>query len=291
MSKSTRSLEPQAPSVVKNSDISAASSTSDAPGQTIPHLLFDEVLGDFMLSIKGGPRCLSFPKELCASLEDYAQLEVTISSDRPEGVALESMGFPDEIARLFDPRFGAEANGITAGFVPRDRVPSVRQALLLALQNPNAGYPRGEIGWAKRTVFHNTSRAAAERIIAEGVKADLLTPGYFGTGFYVTPNAEYARSHYADSAEDEGAVIQCEIAAFPGMILDLRNPFDSETWLRADLDKSLGAEDFIRQAFARHRIAGIYDRSMEGLAIYDLSILRSFQIYSQEPDTRFIRSP
>ena len=141
--------------------------------------------------------------------------------------------------------------------------------------------------WAGRLVFHGTSAAGAASIVGTGVDMMASAKGYFGRGFYVTSDASYAQSHYAEFAEEEdeegpGEVISIKISD-DARILDLRSPADSEVWDAAlrGARGGLGAEDFHEQMVAQG-IDGLFDRSFDGVVIYNpAAIEKTGKVYGQ----------
>ena len=264
---------------------------SPAAIERVGHLFPAEQFGDLTLSVQAGTGYLSFPQTDLPNLADYQSVEIGIFAwGREERLDLATMGFPEEVANLFNPKLSAGVSGLIAGYVPQDKITLVRAALIGAAQSPNAGYPTGSVAWAGRTVYHGTSLAAAQEILSGGISPDFLEAGYFGRAFYVTDQESVARDNYALASEDGGAVLKMRITEAPGRVLDLRNAKDWECWANSGLQGALGNEEFRILALKNHHIAGVYDRSMEGLAIYDLQILEDIELMP-DPDTRPSRAP
>lgn len=129
-------------------------------------------------------------------------------------------------------------------------------------------------------VYHGTDKESAKDIVANGVDMDKSAAGYFGTGFYTTPNADLAKSNYADFADDEdapGVVLAFEVSP-DAQLLDLR---DNDDWIKYRDIKYRG----VKASDLRHRpefhrimvelgIDGLYDNSFEGWVFYNPNVLK-----------------
>lgn len=224
------------------------------------------------LSLQGdkhGYRCE--PGEHLQFLEDYASLEVVIYGPFGMEVDPTTMGIPEHVVAKFTP---LEGHGPSLGCrLTWSDIAEVEAAILKASLNPNAGVPRGVIGWIWKEVFHGTSVEGADRIMEIGIDLSASAGGYFGEAFYVADDENLARSNYADFAEDDvpGVVLKFSINE-GAKILDLRNAADNEEWINSGLLPDMGKRGFARMATAKG-VAGVYDRSVGGLAIYDRNAL------------------
>lgn len=226
----------------------------------------------WMLSIqadKAGYQCS--PKKRLETLEEYDTVEVKI--DGPHGMVVDphTMEFPIEVAAKF-PHLETGGGPSIGGNLTWTDVEAVIDAIRKASFRPNAGVPRGIVGWAGRTVYHGTSMEDGEAIMANGIDVR-HGDGYFGRAFYVAEERELAASNYAEFSGDEdgGAILEVMIEE-GARILDLRNEEDSTTWINSGLVELLGTPDFDQKA-RRKGIDGIYDRSVGGLAIYNASVV------------------
>lgn len=214
------------------------------------------------------------PKQRLDALEDYDSVEVVIYGPENWPVDPRRLGLPDAIAENFTRlEHGTPALGL---FVTPFELEAIRDAVRAAEMNPNAGVPRGTFVWSGRSVFHGGSRLDVDDILANGIDMGQSSGGYFGQAFYVADDARTAHENYAEAADDEGAVVRIAIAE-DAKILDLRNAADWETWKTSGLPEHIGRPDFAARA-RKAGIAGVYDRSMAGLAIYDPRILTPVEI-------------
>lgn len=121
-------------------------------------------------------------------------------------------------------------------------------------------------------LYHGTDIQSATNIRDYGVDISRGYGGYFGWGFYTTPNMELAKSNYADFSGDEegGVVIEFELSKNAN-ILDLRDSDDFETWKpfsKKIYDKNLYKE------LVKSGIDGLWDDSFEGVVIYNPKVLK-----------------
>lgn len=196
-------------------------------------------------------------------IEDYDEVEVRILAPFVEPVDHTQLGLAPDLAAKFD-EFG---NGRNLGWGDID---ALSTALMMAGMNPNAGIPRGSVGWAGREIFHGTDQDAAEDIRDGGILMEASSKGYFGRAFYAADDRQLARAAYAEMADGEPAVLSLAIGQ-EARILDLRNPLDAAEW--APWADRVGYEDFDRM-MRRAGIDGVYDRSVGGLAIYNPKAVR-----------------
>jgi len=143
-------------------------------------------------------------------------------------------------------------------------------ALVAEWSAPMSSVSPGE--WAGRVVFHGTSVAGAEDIAARGVDQSKSTKGYFGRGFYTTPDASLALSNYADWAEEDarGAVLAVRISP-AARIFDLRDAADWGEYAKISKNGGLVSLDGFDRIMVRAGIDGLADRSFEGVVIYNPS--------------------
>ena len=121
------------------------------------------------------------------------------------------------------------------------------------------------------TVYHGTSKEGAQDIINNGIDMSKSDGGYFGKGFYTTPDPELAKSNYADFSGDEGGVI-LELQISPeANILDLRDAEDFETW--KPFSKLIHRPD-IHEILTSKGIDGLWDDSFDGVVIYNPDVIR-----------------
>jgi hypothetical protein len=217
-----------------------------------------------------GYRCS--PARRLDTLEEYDTVEVVIYGPFQMAVDPSTMDIPEDVLAKFT---RPEQDGVAIGcHLTSDDVSEVELAIAKASLNPNAGIPRGVMGWAGRHVFHGASEDDAHDIEEIGVSMDKSSKGYFGEAFYVAEEEELARSNYAEFSDDEdgGAVLEFVIAD-EARILDLRNSTDAEKWQSSGLERRLGERGLAGEA-VRKGIDGVYDRSVGGLAIYNPDVIR-----------------
>lgn len=123
------------------------------------------------------------------------------------------------------------------------------------------------------TVFHGTDFKSAKGIKEKGLDLSKCDRGYFGKAFYVTTDEELAKSNYADFTGDEegGTVLKFEMNPV-GRVLDLRNSNDWDFYKQNNLEKYLG-NDNLPSIMIRLGVDGLYDRSNDAFAIYNINIL------------------
>jgi len=207
------------------------------------------------------------PAERFETLEEYTSVEGVIYGPFAGSVDPRTLDLPEHVANKFLPlEMASPSIGCNLTW---DDVEEIKQAILRASLNPNAGIPRGVIGWAMAEVYHGTSADAAVDIVENGIDMTKSGGGYFGQGFYVAEEEALARSNYADFSGDEedGVVIKLEIKD-GAQILDMRNAMDADFWVTSGLASSIGERDFAARA-VRAGVDGLYDRSFGGLAIYN----------------------
>lgn len=216
-----------------------------------------------------GYRCR--PLKRLDRLEDYLTVEAVIRGPFPEPVDPSTLDLPAETADKFVPIETSQPS-IGCNLTWTD-VEAVRDAILRASLNPNAGIPRGSVGWSGRSVFHGTSLTAAEDIYGNGIDLGKSHGGYFGHAFYVADNIDLAISNYAEFAgEDEEPVVLEFVVEDASKILDLRNGLDFDRYRGSPVPPLLGRQDLPAKA-AWNGIDGVYDRSVGGLAIFRPEIL------------------
>jgi len=133
-------------------------------------------------------------------------------------------------------------------------------------------------------LFHGTDIKSAMKIKKNGIditKGD----GYFGTGFYTTPDFNLAISNYANFAEydDEeftlekatGVVLEFNIID-NSKILDLRDYEDFEKWKR--FSNRIDNKNLYKELI-KNDIDGLWDDSFEGVVIYNKDILKLIKIH------------
>ncbi len=123
-------------------------------------------------------------------------------------------------------------------------------------------------------VYHGTDKASALSIRHDGIQESAFGGGYFGRAFYVTDIWDVARRAYADFSEDgsDGVVMTFHLFADDTRVLDLRREDDWERYKATKLDRRLGDEN-LPQLMRNAAIDAIYDRSVDGWAVYRPSIL------------------
>lgn len=212
------------------------------------------------------------PNKCLNTLEEYDTVEVVLYGPFRMDVDPTTLDLPLHVLAKFT---DLESNGVAIGcHLTKEDLEHVETAVLRASMNPNAGIPKGTVGWRGRSVFHGASSEDAQDIEVTGVSMDKSAKGYFGQAFYVAEDKELALSNYADFSGDEdgGTVLEFSITD-EARILDLRNPVDAEQWQQSGLDKQLGDQHLARKA-ASKGIDGVYDRSVGGLAIYNPEVIQ-----------------
>lgn len=255
---------------------------SEAPGRLFPARVWDTGWSLSLQADAAGYAC--DPRRRLDRLEDYTQVEAKIDGPFPQPVDVSTLNLPQAVVAKFTPLTDgwSVALGLNLSW---DDVRAIELAIDLACLNPNAGVPRGGIGWAERDVYHGTGAAAADDILTNGVDMSLCGKGYLGQGFYVAEEAGLARSNYADFSDEEAGVVLAMTIRAGARILDLRNATDAKNWTESGLEARVGEDGFAALA-RRAGIDGVYDRSVGGLAIYNPSVLGAMR-----PDTPAPVSP
>lgn len=131
----------------------------------------------------------------------------------------------------------------------------------------------------KNLVYHGTDKEAADDIIKNGIDMSKSQLGYFGRGFYTTPDLALAKSNYADFADDEedGVVLGLEVSS-DARLLDLRNEDDwityrDSTYRGRKLTDLLGVSNF-DEIMVSLGFDGLYDESFGGWVFYNPSVLK-----------------
>jgi hypothetical protein len=129
------------------------------------------------------------------------------------------------------------------------------------------------------TVFHGTDLESAKDIKQNGLDLSKCDRGYFGKAFYVTTDEQLAMSNYADFSGDEegGMVLKFEMNPV-NRVLDLR---DSNDWgfytnlkyKGREIRNFMGFDEF-PSIMTSLGIDGLYDRSNDAFAIYNVNILK-----------------
>ena len=117
-------------------------------------------------------------------------------------------------------------------------------------------------------VYHGTNINSAKQIEKFGLDMKYSHGGYFGWGFYTTPDFDLAKSNYAEFNDAGASAVVLEFQIDPtANILDLRDEKDWETWLPyAD---NISDENLWR-TLVRNGIDGLWDNSFGGVIIYNL---------------------
>lgn len=124
--------------------------------------------------------------------------------------------------------------------------------------------------WTGRIVYHGTDKKSYEDILKRGIDMNKSSKGYFGKGFYTTPDKDLAKSNYADFTgedEDDAIVIKLRVNE-NAKILDLRSEEGSEKYMKLKLDKELYRDD-LDKLMVRNGVDGLVDNSFEGLVMYN----------------------
>jgi len=253
---------------------------NEAPGRLFPPRVWDTGWSLSLQADKAGYACS--PRRRFDRLEDYDTVEAMISGPFAQPVDVFTLGLPEDVAAKFTPL--TDGWSVPLGLnLTRDDVAAIHAAIDLACLNPNAGIPRGVVGWPGRDVFHGTGSEAANDILTNGVDMSVCGKGYLGQGFYVAEEADLAWSNYADfSDEGEGAVLAMTIRA-SARILDLRNATDAKNWTDSGLERRVGQDGFAALA-RRAGIDGVYDRSVGGIAIYNPGVLEAIRLEGPDHD-------
>lgn len=244
--------------------------TRTIEGRLFPSITWDHGWSLSIQADKGGYACS--PKLRLDNLEDYETVEVKIDGPFPQAVDVSTLELPDEIvAKFASIEGGAPCIGHNLNW---DEVEKLKTAIVRASLRPNAGIPRGYIGWSGVDVYHGTSVEYAEDIEQNGIAVWKSGGGYFGHAFYVAEERELAVSNYAEfSGDDEGGAVLTFIIEEDARILDLRNEIDSQIWQDSGLNADLGNPNLPHRA-RNLGIDGVYDRSVGGLAIFNPKVFR-----------------
>lgn len=242
-----------------------ATTRTGADGRLFPSKDWDHGWRMSAQADHAGYRCS--PARKLDTLEEYDAVEVVIYGPFDMSVDPNTMDLPDHVAAKFT---RPEDDGIAIGcFLTKDDIKEVEFAIAKASLNPNAGIPKGTIGWRGKTVFHGASNEDAGEIESSGISMEKSSMGYFGEAFYVADEEELARSNYAEfSGDEEGGAVLEFVISDSAEILDLRNADDAEAWKTSGLERCLGERGMAEEA-VRRGVDGVYDRSVGGLAIYN----------------------
>ena len=130
--------------------------------------------------------------------------------------------------------------------------------------------------WGGKIVYHGTNREAADDIVKNGVDASKSTGGYFGFGFYTTPDKALAKSNYADFGredDEESAVVELVINT-NARILDMRDEEDSAIYMRVSQNGRLSSSTDFPRKMIEAGADGLFDRSFDGVVIYNPKSVR-----------------
>ena len=134
-------------------------------------------------------------------------------------------------------------------------------------------------------LYHGTSKLSGEDIIRDGVDMRKSTKGYFGAGFYTTPDFSLAKASYADFSDDEGCILMLTIRE-NARILDLRKPEDWVLFSQCRVKGQPADEMYYVDRFDLHMVEigidGITDNSFEGTVIYNPDIIVSIAIQTEK---------
>ena len=128
------------------------------------------------------------------------------------------------------------------------------------------------------TVYHGTDLGSADNIKENGLDLSKCDRGYFGKAFYVTTDKDLAEKNYADFSGDEEGGVVLEFKMNPiNRVLDLRNSNDWDTYGNLkykgrNITDFMGIDEFplIMKSLG---IDGLYDRSNDAFAIYNIKTL------------------
>ncbi len=121
-------------------------------------------------------------------------------------------------------------------------------------------------------LYHGTSLIFAKQILKEGVKIEKSSGGYFGWGFYTTPDKELAISNYANFSDDEGAILEMEVK---DLFIDKLQADRWELWKK--ISPRVSEKDF-RFCAISNNFHAVYDNSFEGVVIYNAKIIKNIKI-------------
>ena len=252
----------------------------EAPGRLFPPREWGSGWSLSLQADVAGYACA--PKRRLDRLEGYDTVEAMISGPFPQPVDVATLGLPESLVSKFVPL--TDAWSVSLGLnLTWDEVRELHAAIDRGCMNPNSGIPPGRIGWAGRDVYHGTDPASAGDILTNGVNMDASHKGYLGQGFYVAVEEGLARSNYAEfSGEGGGSVLTMTISD-RARILDLRNEADAKIWNESGLASRVWEDRFARSVRLKG-VDGVYDRSVGGLAIYNLSVLEGVREYTPTCD-------
>lgn len=131
------------------------------------------------------------------------------------------------------------------------------------------------------TLYHGTDINSAINMRDHGIDVTKSTGGYFGVGFYTTPDLKLAKSNYADFAYEEeieapGAIVEVRVKP-EANILDLRN---SDDWdMYQPHARGVHDRNFYKKAISLG-IDGLWDNSFEGVIIYNTDIIEFVRIHN-----------
>jgi hypothetical protein len=109
-----------------------------------------------------------------------------------------------------------------------------------------------------------------------GIDMSKAQGGYFGWGFYTTPDIELAKSNYGDFSEGDSSVV-LEFKLDPNAnILDLRDSNDFELWKRYS---RLIYDKNAYKKFVSDGIDGLWDDSFDGVVLYNPNVLKLINIH------------
>jgi hypothetical protein len=140
---------------------------------------------------KAGYQCA--PKDHRDHLEEYDEVEAVIYG--PEGMLTDpaTLGLPQDLVDKFTP-LEAHTPAIGCNLTWKD-VDTLVGALNQAGMSPNAGVPRGILGWAGAELWHGTDSESARDIEAHGIRMEASGRGYFGPAFYSADQRDLAASN------------------------------------------------------------------------------------------------
>jgi hypothetical protein len=120
-------------------------------------------------------------------------------------------------------------------------------------------------------LYHGTDIESAMDIQKNGVDISKGYGGYFGWGFYTTPDFDLAKSNYADFSDDEEGGVILEFELLPtANILDLNDSDDFELWKK--YSKRINDENLYKE-LTEIGIDGLWDNSFDGVVIYNPKVL------------------
>ena len=129
-------------------------------------------------------------------------------------------------------------------------------------------------------LYHGTDGESASDILSNGIDQSKSEKGYFGSGFYTTPDEELARNNYADFSGDEdgGAVVRLAIRD-DAKIIDTANPSDYEIYRAVKVKgrpaPDMVSEDDYHKYMVNAGIDGLSDNSFGGTVVYNERVVKS----------------